>query len=225
MDPGKFIVLEGIDGSGTTTESILLGKYLFEKDKKNIVTLTREPTKLSLEGQEIRRRLEGKLLPGENVSDDPEYWANLFIRDRQWHLDHIVVPAVYSGQQVISDRHKLSTIAYQSAQGADMDELIRRHQKMYGPDLTLILTVPLDVARERARQAGRKPEYFDRLEFQQKVQENYLAAAERLAALRHHYWDKEEKIVVVDGSGTVEEVAKAIQKEVDELLGYDKKEK
>ena len=220
MDPGKFIVLEGIDGSGTTTESKLLAQYLFEKDKKNIVTITREPTKLSIYGQELRRRLEKKLLPGEEEIHDPQYWTDLFIRDRQWHLDHIVVPAVLSGQHVVSDRHKLSTIAYQSAQGMDLDELIQSHQKMYPTDLTLILTVPLEIAQERAQRAGRSQEYFDRLDFQQRVQENYLLAAQKWTESRHHYLDREEQIEIIDGSGTMEEVAKVIQNKVDVLLGY-----
>ncbi len=235
MEPGKFIVLEGIDGSGTTTQAMLLARYLFEKDKKNVVTLTREPTKLSIYGQELRRRLENRLLPEEWEIHNPQYWADLFIRDRQWHLDHIVVPGVLYGQQIISDRHKLSTIAYQSAQGMDMDELIKRHQPMYPTDLTLILTVPLEVARERARQAGRSEEYFDKLDiqqkvqkkldFQQSVQENYLLAAEKWRQSKHHYLDREERIVVMDGSGTKEEVATMIQKEVDMLFGYAQEKK
>jgi dTMP kinase len=219
MDPGKFIVLEGIDGSGTSTQAKLLASYLFERDKKNIVTLTREPTKLSPEGLELRRRLEGKLLPGEEVINAPEYWTDLFIHDRQWHLDHIVVPAVLSGQQVVSDRHKLSTIAYQSVQGMDLDELIQRHQQMYPTDLTLILTVPLKIAQERAQREGRSQEYFDRLDFQQSVQENYLLAAQKWSESRHHYLDREERIEIIDGSGTMDEVAKVIQSKVDILFG------
>lgn len=101
-----------------------------------------------------------------------------------------------------------------------MDDLIHRHLAMYQPDLTLILTVPIDVAKERAQRAGRASEYFDRLEFQQKVQENYLIAAEKIKAGKHHYLDREEKIVVIDGRTSIDEVAKAIQQEVDGLFGY-----
>ncbi len=70
MPYGKFIVLEGIDGSGTTTQAQRLANYLFEKDKRNAVLLTREPTKLSPYGIELRRRLAGTLLPGEEKIDD-----------------------------------------------------------------------------------------------------------------------------------------------------------
>ncbi len=220
MELGKFIVLEGIDGSGTTTQAQRLSNYLFEKDKKNIVTITREPTKLSIYGQELHRRLEGKLLPGEEVIDAPEYWRDLFINDRQWHLDHIIVPALYSGQHVIADRHKLSTIAYQTTQGLEMDDLIYRHRAMYQPNLTVILTVAIDIARERAERTGRTAEYFDRRDFQQKVQENYLVAVEKIKAGKHHYLDREERIVVVDGGASIDEVARAIQQEVNVLFGY-----
>ena len=138
MEQGKFIVLDGIDGSGTSTHSALLVKYLFEKDKKNVVLLTREPTKLSPYGLELRRRLTGNLLPEETVINDADYWANLFINDRQWHINKVVMPSLQLGLQVVSDRYDLSTIAYQSAQGRDMDELIRKHEGLQVPDLTIL---------------------------------------------------------------------------------------
>ena len=94
MTKGKFIVLEGLDGSGTTTQASRLVKYLFEADKANDVLLTRNPTKHSPYGRELRRRLIGSLLPGEEVIDDQEYWSDLFVNDRKWHLDNYVVPAL-----------------------------------------------------------------------------------------------------------------------------------
>ena len=211
---GKFIVLEGIDGSGTTTQAQRLANYLFEKDKKNLMVLSREPTKISPYGIELRRRLENKLLPDEKKIDDPAYWANLFINDRQWHLDTVVVPNVKVGLHVISDRHKLSTIAYQSAQDGDMDELIQRHEKMYRADLTLLLDCPADVAAQRMKRERGAPEYFEKLEIQKKVRDNYLLAVDRLK-------DK-ERIITLDGSLPLIIVTEAIQKEVDLLYGLVK---
>lgn len=212
MNYGKFIVLEGIDGSGTTTQAGLLTQYLFERDKQNVILLTREPTKLSAHGLELRRRLTGNLEPGEEVINDPEYWADLFIRDRKWHLEHIVIPNIQKGLQVISDRHKLSTIAYQSAQGSDMDELIRKHQGLHAPDLTLLLNVPAEQAAERTKGTRLGQEYFDHLELQKKIAVNYLTGTGKLSP--------PEQIVILDGSPAIDVVAKAIQKEVNKLYGY-----
>jgi|SRR3989344_1439503 len=215
MEQGKFMVLEGIDGSGTTTQGPLLVKYLFEKLKKNVPLLTREPTQLSTYGQELRRRLSGNLLPGEQKIDNADYWAELFIQDRKWHNDHLIVPCLGLGLQVISDRYKLSTIAYQSTQGKNMDELIQRHDQLdlRVPDLTLFLDVSAAVAERRIQQTRNGTiEYFEASQFQEKVQNNYLLAIDKLKA--------REKIVKIDGTQSIDTVAKAIQEEVNQLYGY-----
>ena len=213
MDEGKFIVLEGIDGAGTSTQGPLLVKYLFEKDKKNVVLLTREPTKLSPYGLELRRRLTGNLLPGEKIIDDPEYWSNLFISDRTWHVHNVVGPALRLGVQVVDDRYDLSTISYQSAQGREMDELIQKHLGLPVPDLTLLLDLPVEIAMQRAgKDSQRTKEYFDDHAFQEKVRTNYLVAAQKL--------NKSRNIVVIDSSRPIDEIAKEIQHEINKLYGY-----
>lgn len=213
MEQGKFIVLEGIDGTGTTTQATILAKYLFEKDKKNVVTLTREPTKLSPYGLELRRRLTGNLLLGETLVDEPDYWTALFVNDRKWHLEHVIQPAIKLGLQVVSDRYKPSTLAYQSAQGMDLDELIKLHQGLLIPDLTFLLDLPAEAAMQRmGKDQQRTPEYFDSFAIQQNVRQHYLLAAQKLSV--------SEKIVVIDGSKSIEDVAKAIQREINGLYGY-----
>jgi dTMP kinase len=102
MSKGKFIVLEGLDGSGTTTQAYLITQYLFNVDKKNNILLTREPTSHSSYGRELRRRLTGKLLEGEKIINDFDYWADLFINDREWHIDNYIIPALNKGQQVVA---------------------------------------------------------------------------------------------------------------------------
>lgn len=212
---GKLTVLEGMDGSGTTTQASLLVKYLFEKDKANNILLTREPTKHSPYGKELRRRLAGELLEGEEVIDDADYWADLFINDRKWHLDNFVLPALDKGQQVISDRHKLSTIAYQSAQGGDIDELIRKHEGLYVPDLTLLLDLSAEMCINRMAAMRGKQEYFEHLNLQERIREQYLEAVEKLS--------KAENIAVLDGSKPIGEVAEEIRREIDLLYGYGPK--
>ena len=208
---GRFIVIEGLDGAGTTTQALLLGRYLFEKGKHYVPLLTREPTLLTPEGQEIRRRLEGKLWPHEQAIDDAEYWANLFVCDRSWHLEQVVQVNREKGLYVISDRHMLSTLAYQAAQGMEMDQLIKLHQGLATPDLTLFLRVPAEIAVERIR-ANRsgEPEYFERKQhFLKLVEDHYERAVQKMYA--------EQNIRVIDGRLSIAEVAAAIVKEVDKL--------
>ena len=92
MYAGKFIVFEGLDGAGTTTQAKELVSYLFDKGKHFVPILTREPTSHTVYGLEIRRRLKRELLPHEMEIHTFDYWANLFINDRKWHLDKVVVP-------------------------------------------------------------------------------------------------------------------------------------
>lgn len=213
MEKGKFIDLEGIDGSGTSTQSTLLVKYLFEKDKKNVIVLTREPTELNPYGKEVRRRIANKLLPGENVIHDPQYWADLFIFDREWHAANVLDPLVKIGLQIVCDRYDLSTDAYQSAQGMDMEKLIQEQEKLPSPNLTLLLDLSAEEALHRmGKDQQRTQEYFDNLDFQRKVRQNYLTAAQKLGATRN--------IVIINASKSIEDVAKAIQQEVNKLYGY-----
>ena len=175
--------------------------------------MSREPTELSSYGRELRRRLEGRLLPGEEVIHDPVYWVSLFFNDRKWHVDNVITPSLKIGLQVISDRYKLSTIAYQSAQGASMDDLIKIHDRLPVPDLTLLLDVSAEIAlTRRGRDQHRTQEYFESLETQRKVRNQYLLAAQQLSS--------SEKIVIIDASKSIEDIAKAIQQEVNKLYGY-----
>lgn len=221
---GKFIVIEGMDGAGTTTQMSRLARYLFEQEKCNTVLLTREPTDISDYGKELHRRLRHQLLPGEEVIDDPQFWADLFVNDRKWHLDNFVVPAVTRGHHVISDRYKLSTLAYQSVQGPniidhplDMDHLVAMHQGLYIPDLTLLLDVSADEAFRRidlrtAITSAVNKEYFERVDFLRQVQKNYHLAVSKCP---------NENIVVIDGSKPIDDVEKLIQEEVSKLFGYN----
>lgn len=211
MNPGKFIVFEGIDGAGTTTQSKLLVNYLFEKDKAIVPLLTREPTMLNSWGKEIRRRLSGRLLPGEEETDDFLYWANLFVNDRSWHLDKVVNYNLGLGITVVSDRFMLSTLAYQSAQGGQMEQLIKMHEHLRAPDLTIFLRISADDALKRimANRSG-PPEYFERKkEFMESVAENYETAIKLVGGLQN--------VVVIDGSLPIEEVHTLVQREVDKL--------
>src|SRR5438105_216358 len=105
MKRGKLIVLEGIDGAGTTTQAARLGLHLAAHQLP--VHVTREPSDGPL-GLEIR-----KILRGSHAPFDPSALALLFAADRMDHVARVVEPALARGVNVVSDRYQLSSYVYQ----------------------------------------------------------------------------------------------------------------
>ncbi len=212
---GKFIVLEGIDGAGTTTQTIKLGEYLFKRDKSNIVLLTREPTSFPPWGERLRRCLRGEV-PDEEMPQDPLEWADLFVNDRKFHVNQVIVPTIREGRQVVCDRHMLSTLAYQSAQGVDMETLVKMHEGLYSPDLTLYFEINPQAAFDRRIKDSTSPEYFETLDLQRRISHAYRVAVDRIRPY--------QRIEVIDAgtSRSIDEVAQQIQHHVDTL--FPKKE-
>ena len=213
MNKGKFIVFEGIDGSGSTTQSKRAFCYLVDKSKANEVLFLREPTSRSEKGREIRRRLENRLNPEEEVSHDKNYWTHLFVADRRIHVATDIIHGIEVDYQMICNRYMFSTLAYQSAQGMDLDELIEMHEGWcIAPDLTVYLEVPVEIASERRmRERGKDPEFFEDpgKGLLVKAAENYLRAIEKLEKLHN--------VVIVNGNRSIEEVAKDINPLIDKL--------
>jgi dTMP kinase len=194
----KFIVIEGIDGCGSTTQTFLLANKIFENFKQHRVLLTREPT-YGNHGAKIRQLLR----EGTDVKENGELFLELFVKDRKEHL------AMFEGLDavVISDRHKHSTYAYQQAQGMNYDDIHQAHEGMRAPELTVIIDLPVDVAMQRMD--SKHKEVFDKDPgFLEKVRQNYLALANQL----------DENIVVVNGDDSKENVAEAVWKQVEKIL-------
>jgi dTMP kinase len=206
MTRGKFIVIDGMDGSGKTTQSIKLIKYLFNKSKKNHLALTREPY-TSDEGAEVRR-----ILAESNDPMEKGYkLADLFVSDRKFHINYLIEPLLDRGLHVISDRYKYSTLAYQQTQGVPLEKLMEMHNGLLVPNLTLIFDVSAEIAMQRVSKdyVRGKKEVFEKIEFQEKLRHNYLALKEQLP---------NENIIIVDASKSIEEVFSQIQAEVDKIL-------
>ena len=202
---GKFIVLDGLDGSGKGTQVKLLADYFFDRDKKNHIFLTREPYN-SEYYEEIRRLLKSGLNPRDNT----ERLAELFIADRRIHAA-LIESLLSQGIDVVSDRYKYSTLAYQQTQGISLQKLIDMHKGILIPDLTLIIDTLAEIALERIiKDEGREyKEVFEQKDFQEKLRENYLAFSEQLA---------DEKIIVIDGNKSIAKVFESIKKEVEKIL-------
>lgn len=161
-----FIALEGIDGSGTTTQAATLAEKLRELYPNREVVLTREPSDTPVT-QLIRQWLRADEPP------PPRALATAFVLDRYIHLANVVKPALGRGAIVVCDRYLLSTLAYQGkACGYDWVAAVTAGTPE--PDLYLYLSVDVEAAAERVRSRGTPPDHYERdVEFQAAVAAEY----------------------------------------------------
>lgn len=162
MKKGFFIVIEGADGTGKSTQAALLGEFLKRRDFD--VVVTREPTD-GLIGQMIRKVLAGEL----KVS--PRALALLFTADRAEHVENVIQPALDQGKVVISDRYYYSTVVYQSAQGVEREWLSQMNSFVPEPDLVIVLDFPPADAADRIK--DRQKEVFEVLKIQERIYEKF----------------------------------------------------
>jgi dTMP kinase len=206
---GRFITLEGPEGSGKTTAARHLAVWL--RDRGVTTVLTHEPGGTPL-GDEIRRIV----LHARDMSDDldPRADALLFAAGRAQHVARVIRPALERGDWVVCARYIDSSLAYQGAgYGNDMTEL-RTLQDFatagLRPDLTLLLDVPVEVGLERTRRRAEWNRFEDTEEvtFFEAVREAYLRFA----------GDEPDRFRIVDGSASVDEADAAIRSAVEPLL-------
>ena len=188
---GKFIVLEGLDGSGQSTQVSLLGDFFIKNDKD--VILTKEPTQNSEAGKKIKKILE------EKIETDPLELQKLYAQDRKEHLENIIIPALRQGKIVISDRYFFSTFAYGTAHGADLEELIKMNDSFLYPDLVFFLKVDSKVCIERIEKRADPKTLFEKEERLAKVWEVYEKLASRF-----------ENVEIIDGEKSIKEVFEQI---------------
>ncbi len=194
---GLLIVLEGIDGSGKTTQARALLRRLRRRGREAV--FFREPTR-GRWGREIKR------LAVRADSLTPEEQLDLFVKDRRENVALNLEPALAAGKVVVLDRYYFSTIAYQGAKGLDPGR-IRRINEAFAvrPDLVVVLDV--DAAAGLGRIAGRKSrdELFER--------EDYLV---RVARIFRGF--SGPRFVHIDGRGDKRAVGRAIWSRVEPLL-------
>jgi dTMP kinase len=197
---GRFIVLEGLDGAGTTTQSRLLGERLRRLGRRAHVTA--EPSGGPV-GALLRQVLQRRINGGAGDGFDPDALALLFAADRLDHLSAEVLPRLAAGEDVVSDRYTLSSLAYQSLTTGDGGWVKTINGRARAPDLTIFLRVRAGLALGRRRGAGTTPELYEVDAFQRRVARSYERA---LAALRAGG----QRIEVLDGEAPVEAVAEAV---------------
>lgn len=216
---GLFIVFEGIEGSGKTTQVKKAGEFLAERNIPFIVTSEPGGTQL---GKEIRTLLLHKTSLPLGIQAE----LLLFAADRAQHVDEVILPALKEGKIVLCDRFSDATIAYQGyGREWEIDTVMRINDfssRSLKPDMTFLLDVPVDTGLERvssrasncAIQRGIKEQLDDRFEkenrsFHKRVREGYLSLAE----------NEPERFRVIDGLMGVNEIHREICASLLELIG------
>ena len=204
MSDGQLIVLEGVDGAGTTTHTRLLSKSLRELHVP--VHATQEPSNGPIGGL-LRQTLTGRMTGGLAGTGGPPAWntmALMFAADRLDHLESEIVPNLRDRVTVLCDRYYHSSVVYQSITSGGGEGIVTwiRELNRFArkPDLTIVLDVPPAVALERRRDR-RGADIFDDEELQRGINALYLE-------LERHFPD--ERIVHVNADRPQAQVAAQI---------------
>jgi dTMP kinase len=206
---GRFITLEGGEGAGKSTLAATLKTRLTSCGIN--VLLTREPG-----GTPAAELLRNTLLsPPPGIAWPPLSEALMFYAARVDHLEQLIRPHVASGGWVICDRFSDSTRAYQTAERPNMAATIETLESLCvgadGPDLTLILDLPLDIAQTRMAHRGRPQDAMESrgAAFHQKVRDAFLDIARR----------EPDRCIVLDASASADALAEAAMRAIDSRLG------
>jgi dTMP kinase len=208
---GSFITVEGIEGSGKSLQLQLISEELERRGIPCVTTL--EPG-----GTEFGRELRAILLRTDGPKREPIAELLLYLADRYQHLREIVEPALDRGLFVLSDRYHDATVVYQGfarSIGIDRIQRLARVLGLRTPDLTIVFDIEVETGLRRARERNRLNDVqhqgrfeSESLEFHRRVQQGYQLLVER----------EPERVVMVDASGTPDEVFGRVRRILDERL-------
>ncbi len=183
---GLFIVIEGIDGTGKSTQAKRLGEWFVSQGRE--VVLSREPT----DGPWGRKLRESAATGRLSPEDELRY----FLNDRRQHVEETIQPALAAGKVVILDRYYFSTMAYQGARGFDPAEIRCLNEEFAPkPDVLLILDLDVDSAHQRIGHRGDTTNEFEKRDSLERCREIFLSLANEPFAR------------VIDSHGSPDEVA------------------
>jgi dTMP kinase len=202
---GVFITFEGCEGCGKSTQVRKLENHL--KAQGCEVVSTREPG-----GTSVAESIRSILLDPGNETLSPVTELLLYEAARAQHVRERILPALEAGKIVLSDRFFDSTTAYQGAgRRLGAEDVVRLHAIATGgltPDLTIVIDVPAALGLARATQGGSDRIEREKIDFHERVRAEFL----RLARA------EPERIRVVDGTRSIDDVAAAIREIVDRVL-------
>jgi dTMP kinase len=204
-EKGKFIVFEGLDGSGQTTQANLLTKWIMEKRSQSAY-YTKEPSDGPI-GLMLRLFLSRRLYcapdngNGNPRRPDETTMALCFAADRADHIHNEISPKLKDGVHVIADRYYHSSLAYQSVE-AELAWIREINRNIIRPDLTLFLDVPPAICMKRM-QSRWKVELYEDLDNLEKVRNNFLLTIENSKV-------EGERIEVINGHQSPKDVHRDI---------------
>jgi dTMP kinase len=192
-----LIVLEGIDGTGKSTQASLLAEWL--RNQGHRVLTSREPTDGPY-GTKLRQSAStGRLSPEEELQ--------LFLQDRTEHVETLITPALEAGEIVILDRYYFSSMAYQGVRGFDPAEIRRLNEEFAPkPDLLLLLELSVDEALDRIGVRDGEANAFEQRDSLQKCHDVF------------HTLIEEPFVQVIDTRASVEDVHEAIKAVVGKVI-------
>ena len=206
MYPGKFITIEGTEGAGKSTSLNYIKDVLQQKGIDFITT--REPG-----GTPIAEKIRELLLDKANTAlcDDAELL--LMFAARAQHLNELIIPALQSGQWVISDRFTDATYAYQGGgRGLPWEKIAQLEQWVQGdlrPDATILLDIPVEQGMERVRSRGETDRFEEeQMSFFSRIREAYL----RLAR------ENPQRYYIIDTRPAIEEVYQQLDRVLKKLV-------
>ncbi len=203
--PGAFVVIEGIDGSGLTTQAANVTAQL---KKQGLSTYhTKEPTD-GPAGGILRLALT------KRMSITPETFALLFAADRMDHLTTDIIPRLKMGTCVVCDRYFFSNIAYQGIE-LGTEWIKGLNEKSIIPDLTVFLDVPPETCMERIYARQQRIEHFEEQTTLERIRDKFLETFDLFRS------DHDARVAVVDGCNPIETVTQDIMEHIVELhKGY-----
>lgn len=194
---GIFIAFDGLDGSGLSTQSIMLRDYLIEKGKN--VAMTKEQTD-GLIGGIVKSAIRGEW------KTSPLSLQILFAADRAHHLSMQIEPALDKSKIVICDRYILSALAYGSY-NLDMDFMKKLNSKFRKPDINFIIDTPPEICLGRIKKSRSHLELFEEKDKLEKIRQIFL--------LVKNYF---HETYVINGNRSKEAVFTDIKKVVDKII-------
>ena len=192
--PPVFLVIEGLDGAGTTTQTERLSQWFQRQGQACVVTM--EPTDRAV-GRLIRRTLRG-----EPDAPSTQVLPWLFAADRCDHLETLIEPSLADRRVVLSDRYYHSSLAYQSLV-LPLERVHQLNASFRVPDTTYFIHLSVDTALERLDARGSEREVFE-------TRERLAAIEEAYRTVNDYLEDRGQRIVVIDGEQSPDEVARCI---------------
>lgn len=190
---GLFIVIEGIDGTGKSTQVKRLSDWFTDQGRE--VVISREPT----DGPWGRILRESAATGRLSADDELQH----FLHDRRQHVDELIKPAIAAGKVVILDRYYFSSMAYQGIRGLDPSEIRRKNEEFAPvPDLLLIMDLDVEKAMQRIGERGDIANEFEKRGNLQHCRDVFLSLKEETYAR------------VINSSGSLDEVTEQVRRVV-----------